>query len=397
MKIKTKLLVAFLIFGSLLSVALAGIFYFSIPDQQSLDLTAILNEISGHVQYKIQSDGPWRVGVNGTEVEPGSEVATGPDGRARMDLSDGSIIRLGENSAFVIQKIELTEQGLVGRFKVNFGQIWIILNGGVIEVDTPSGIASVRGSYMSLSIDPNSGEVFLTCLEGSCVMTTQAGELSMVAGQTATVLNFDSPPTPGVISDEVVQEWLAHNPEATVIMPAVTATVRASRPDVRMPILNCLGDNSCASYCSPVGWDPSSGQLPPLEQIPQDCVDAALELLWQGIDPEMFIGCVLLGGFPQICANDSVEVHDLIPNTSGVPLVQLPPLSCLDSNSCSSYCAPIGWDPNSNTVPPVESIPAECVSAGEAMIAQGVDPWLFIKCVIATNNVQACADASVVR
>jgi hypothetical protein len=312
-----------------------------------------------------------------------------------MDLSSGTIIRISNNAFLSLEELQQTDNGPITKIKVGFGQVWVILRGGSLEANTPSGVASVRGSYMSVNVDTETGEAFVTCLEGDCVMQTASGEMAMSAGQTAQVTNINSLPVPGHMTDEMVQEWLAFNPEATVVMMAVTATVRASRPDVALPDLACIADNSCVAYCTPPGYDPSSGALPGLDQFPPDCIDLAYTLLWQGVDPERFMTCFMLGGDMQTCANDAVRVVVPSSPSTGAPVVTLPDLACIATNDCSTFCMPSGWDPSSGETPPVEAIPPACVAAAESMYAQGVDPWLFIQCVVTYNEPQGCADAAV--
>lgn len=282
-------------------------------DAAGQPLIATLSEVSGQVVVKLTSSDPDVQAQNGQEIKIGGVVTTGPDGRLRLGLFDGTdetIIRVAENSTFVLSDMRNTDAGPVIKLRMSFGRVWLILKGGSAEVDTPAGVASVRGSYMSVFYNSN-GEVEVTCLEGSCVMQTSAGVVQMVAGQTAIVQNVGLPPTQGVMSDTQVQEWLQVNPEATVIVLAVTATVNAVRSDpnfhVQMPALACLDTGTCETYCYPVGWDKDSGTPPPPESIPQDCQDAGQSLIDQGVDAEAFFVCVSAGGDPQACADNSVK------------------------------------------------------------------------------------------
>ena len=127
-------------------------------------------------------------------LEVNDQVLTGEDGRARIDISDGTIIRLSPLSNFVLTAMEDTEQGTLTRLELNIGRLWIILKGGVVEVDTPSGLASVRGSYLHVWVDPLTGETNVTCLEGECTLGNEGGIVSLVAGQTAVSEAWGKPP-----------------------------------------------------------------------------------------------------------------------------------------------------------------------------------------------------------
>ncbi|MEW6718606.1 MAG: FecR domain-containing protein [Chloroflexota bacterium] len=158
-------------------------------------------------------------------MQKNGEIRTLEDGLARLYLPNGSSIVLAPQTAIILLSLERDPNGISSRLSLQRGQIWVFLNGGILDIETPAGIASVRGSYLSVQIDPTSGEVRITCLEGDCTLVNQTGSYSLVAGQAAIITNFDSPPTPGLMSEEDLHAWLMANPEATVIIPAMSATI----------------------------------------------------------------------------------------------------------------------------------------------------------------------------
>lgn len=181
------------------------------------ELTATLGELTGGVQAKLP-DADFVDAASGAVLPTGGQVKTLSDGRVRMDISDGSIVRVGPDSLFTLQSSEKPMA-----FRLDLGELWIILNGGQIDVETPSGLASVRGSYMHVRIG-EANDLFLTCLEGDCRLQNEGGEVRLVAGQTARVSNTKLAPEVGRMTQEDVQRWLDINPEATVVIPVYTAT-----------------------------------------------------------------------------------------------------------------------------------------------------------------------------
>jgi hypothetical protein len=286
-------------------IAVVGVWYFWPESIQPI--SAQLNEVFGVVQVRVDADTAVIDGYDGMALNVGGQVNTGNESRTRVDLSTGTIVRVGPNTVFTLNALEHTDDGPLVRLRIAAGQVWVILNGGVLEADTPSGVASVRGSYVSVYVDPITNSVFVTCLEGDCALRTNAGVLNLVGGQTAEVTNINEFPVLGVMEDWMVEEWLIFNPETIAIIPALTATARASLPDVPLPGLACLSDNTCETYCRPEGWDPNSGTLPTLDMLPADCVQAGNDLLLQGVDPYVFFGCILFGGEAQFCANTAVR------------------------------------------------------------------------------------------
>ena len=191
-------------------------------------VTAELAEISGTVQVLKPSVGVFKDAVVGQQLFTSEQVLTHKDSRAKIELSNGTMFRLGPFSTFTLTDIGSSDDGDFATLNLEIGQLWIILNGGKVDVDTPSGLASVRGSYLYVEVVPGTNETIITCLEGECSLGNDAGLVKLVAGQSASVTNYSSAPASGKMSDEDVQKWLDNNPEATKVIVPLTATVEAN-------------------------------------------------------------------------------------------------------------------------------------------------------------------------
>jgi hypothetical protein len=200
--------------------------------ETSSPLTAVLSEIRGDVLLKNPTDADFVPASDGDIFLVGGQVQTGETGFVRLDLSSGTRIRLAPSSAFTFVSNEAStngDGGLITKVSVAFGKLWIILSGGELNVETPSGQASVRGSYMKVWVDPETKNTFITCLEGNCRAGNGAGAFNFIAGQTAFITfgNNANPPALGTMSQEDFDEWLQNNPEATLMIPVVTLTQSA--------------------------------------------------------------------------------------------------------------------------------------------------------------------------
>jgi hypothetical protein len=153
-------------------------------------------------------------------VQVNGQVQTGDDGRVRLDLSSGTIIRAAPSTLFTLIANDEMEGGLATRIKMEIGKIFIILNGGSADVETPSGVASVRGSYMKVEVDPETLDIYVTCLEGDCSATNPAGTVNFTDGQKVVLFHRDpvtgnwTAPNVEPMTPEEFQEWLDNNPEA---------------------------------------------------------------------------------------------------------------------------------------------------------------------------------------
>ena len=189
---------------------------------------AVLKEIEGRAQVRQSSQGNFMNATIGYELLPNGQVKTLKLSKVLMELSDQSIIRLGPNSLLTYEGKEPNNStGFLTQLKLDTGKLWVVLKSGSLEVETPSGVASVSGSYMSITVDPDTNTVYVTCLEGNCSLENDLGTVYLVAGQTASITNASTPPIIGYMTDVEVAEWLNNNPEATVIIPIVTLTAAA--------------------------------------------------------------------------------------------------------------------------------------------------------------------------
>ncbi len=146
-------------------------------------------------------------------------VATGETAQARLDiLPEGTIVRIGPLSRLQLEALAPTEPD--SRLRLWFGKIWIMLNGGRLEVETEIGVAAVRGSMLGVSFDPQNKMLHVTCLEGHCSLRNDAGETRLTAGQAASISAPGQPPSPPEpIPPEALQEWQAQMPEAAPFIP----------------------------------------------------------------------------------------------------------------------------------------------------------------------------------
>ena len=84
-------------------------------------LAASLSEVSGTVQTMAIATGVLEDASDGTMIAEGDQVITHSDSRARLDISDGTIVRIGPYSAFTLVSARDNGGGLLGKFKLDIG------------------------------------------------------------------------------------------------------------------------------------------------------------------------------------------------------------------------------------------------------------------------------------
>lgn len=185
--------------------------------------SAQLSELNRDVRAHAEPDQAWTPAVEGQAIFVGGGARTGEEACARLDLSEGAIVRLGANSAFELQVLPEQPEGFAARLALSAGQVWIGLLEATglsqVEVETPSGVATVRGSFMSVAYAPDSGQLRVTCLEGECQLQGAAGpETALTGGQQAEIpAQGQRPSSVQPMDSAQYAEWEQHCPEAPAV------------------------------------------------------------------------------------------------------------------------------------------------------------------------------------
>ena len=177
--------------------------------------SASFNEVQNAVEARASASESFAPAIPGQTLAVGGEVRTGEDGRARLDLlPDGTVVRLAPNSAFTLAALEGNGSAPTSKIKLAVGKVWILLKGGSLEVQAPSGVASVRGSLLSVSFDPQTKTLTATCREGHCSLSDDDESIELTAGQAVDSFDGDIADEPRDMTDEELQEWEDEVPES---------------------------------------------------------------------------------------------------------------------------------------------------------------------------------------
>lgn len=172
-------------------------------------------EITNAVEARRSQSESFAPASLGQILPVGGEARTGERGRARLDLlPEQTIVRLAPNSAFTLAALEENENGPSSKIQLAFGKIWILLNGGSLNVETPSGVASVRGSLLSVAFDPQAKRITVTCREGHCALEDEDETLELTEGEAADSVDGDMDDEPREMTEEEQQEWEEEAPES---------------------------------------------------------------------------------------------------------------------------------------------------------------------------------------
>ncbi len=200
--------------------------------------TATIGEIINTVEARESAEGTFAQVDDGLVLAVGGQLRTDAESQTRVDFSEGTIARLGENSFLTIDASTGAGGDPFTSFRFDLGKLWVSLTGGSLEVNTPIGVATVRGSYAFFEyapgdpIDANDDVLTVKCIEGSCRAENQTvnerlGNLEQIiltggGGQfTRNPLTFND-----------VQQFVNNNPE---VGAALVATLLAAPPPTATP------------------------------------------------------------------------------------------------------------------------------------------------------------------
>jgi len=131
----------------------------------------------------------------GERLRNGYRVETSPNTRAALRFTDdGSILRLNPSSRMVLTSAD--ERGVVVRtMNMEFGELWTRVTrhpGTTLRVQTPAGVAAVKGTEFVVRVDERGNTTVLT-LEGVVEFFNQHGRVDITAGQKVTVDSASAP------------------------------------------------------------------------------------------------------------------------------------------------------------------------------------------------------------
>ena len=182
-----RLLAGSRIVRCLLIAAVLGVF----PCQLGADDNGAATVITLVGQVSLLTDnGPWVLNVNDT-VLPGKAIITGPDGYARLRVSDGSTFEVFQNSKTVFRRSPQNWSDLldviIGRVKVHIQKLGSQPNHN--RVHTPTAVISVRGTIFDVKVEDDD-VTFISVDEGQVAVlnrTAAGGERVLNPGESIRV------------------------------------------------------------------------------------------------------------------------------------------------------------------------------------------------------------------
>ena len=179
--------------------------------------SARVSEIVNIVQARHSQQQPFEPAPVGLTLRASAQVKTGAVSKARVDFSEGSIVRLSENTLLTVEELDANPSNPISRFQLMLGKIWVSVFNRQFELQTPVGVATVRGSFAIFEVvydrpgDPESARLIVDCLEGDCTAKTDFADSRFGNLERVEVTRQQRDILPQVSPPERLREFLNNN------------------------------------------------------------------------------------------------------------------------------------------------------------------------------------------
>jgi hypothetical protein len=178
-----------------------------ISNQQAASTSfTILSLVGGEVLIKRADSDSWETAVTGTVLNKGDVIKSGDGSSAEITFFDGSTIELDQSTQIGLTDIHQSDEGSkVIHIKQDLGNTIsrvkkLTDSASSYEVETPAGVASVRGSTLGVYIQPD-GSVIVVNIEGDIRVTAEGVEVIIPPGMQSTVKPGEPPSKPEIIPE----------------------------------------------------------------------------------------------------------------------------------------------------------------------------------------------------
>ena len=194
---------------------------------------AEISELTNAVESRPTGNAGWQTASEGQQLQESGGVKTGDESRVRVDISDGTVVRVASATEFTLVALSPEEADPVTKFVLEAGKLFVrvtrTLGGGSFEIETPSGVATVRGSLMSAEYSRETGRFLITCLEGECRIADQARQnfTDLQEGEQSEIAGPGQGPLAARLMDEAqLDDWAANFPGLETIIERLRRIVR---------------------------------------------------------------------------------------------------------------------------------------------------------------------------
>jgi len=243
-----------------------------------------LTDLANIVDVRNSSEEPFVGAEAGQTVPVQGEVRTGAQSRVRLEFSDGASVGLAPSTSVGLLQLGGTSSAPLTALAFGAGTLWLSLHGGQFDVQTPIGLAGLRGTFATVKYDLGADRtthlgdrLTIECIAGTCSYSASADPIIMGSLQELIVTNGGqtvSGPLP--LPNQAIADFLASSPQSTAVAltmtavaPRPTATSSATATPPGTPLIVVTGTLLPSSTPLPLDTEPA-GTQPPATSTPSD-------------------------------------------------------------------------------------------------------------------------------
>ncbi len=166
---------------------------------------AVILKSTGKVEVGGARSQGWRAGVQGTRLNSGNRVRTGANSMATLIFTDDkSLLKIRSDTEISLEG-ERQAGAVSKRLTVDVGELLakITKGGGGYRLETPSGVAAVKGTEFYLLVAED-GSATAIVLDGIVELINSLGSVLVGSGQTGTMQRGSAPTSSG---SQGVPDW----------------------------------------------------------------------------------------------------------------------------------------------------------------------------------------------
>jgi hypothetical protein len=201
-----------------------GIGFFSKEEIQSINQTKLgvargtFVEVTGAVEVQRKGETEWKTAEQGTELDEGDKIRSGPDSKAIATFANQLIMAVEPQSEVNLKKLEKSRKaGVDIKINLDNGQIWNDIGKlrhkrSKFFVETPQAVTGVRGTVFAVKISPEQVTT-VAVVKGEVDVRTRGMVMTpkKVAENSMTDVAADQAPVePTTISEEFLAQWKSY-------------------------------------------------------------------------------------------------------------------------------------------------------------------------------------------
>lgn len=218
-----------------------------VPEGPQATVVDVINDVDAHAL----PDEEWTPALPEMTVYQGGEVWAKEASTARVEV-EKALVRVAPNTIFTLgQPAPETVQ-----LSMDEGQMWVnvegLAPGETFEVETPSAVASVRGTRFSVRVDPD-GVTWISVVEGTVWVRAGGEEVEVSAGMEVRVPPGGPPDAPMLMDPEQSIPWgSAVGDQLDLVLPVYgTPQVITNTGFIGYPRCSADGRYTAYSYFDP--------------------------------------------------------------------------------------------------------------------------------------------------